>query len=250
MAELIAIGSMIGAAIASAGSAAASAAAGLGLGTVAAVGTGAAATTAGTGLAGALGAGAAFVGSHAALIGGGLLTAGALTAGGLSYANMRSSYQNQARTQAASGELQIQAERTQAAIEAEQRQRQLQQILASQNAYFGGSNLAMNSGSFNAIAQDSLATATRQQTQATTFSGVRQSLLGVQVNDALTQTNNAFRSSTLNLALGTAKSLIGGGMQLAQIGSIPATAPAPVLNGSASGPGFSRNIASWTARNA
>lgn len=219
MAEIVAIGSLIGAKIAAAGSAAAGAAASVGLGTTATVGTGAVATTAGSGLAGALGSASAFVASNAALVGTGVLAAGGLAFGGASGV-----FGGGGPGASAAGDLQIQSERTQAAVEAENRQRQLQQILASQNAYFGASNIAIGSGTFDAIASDSMDNASRQQRQANTFSSVRQGMIGLQVNDRLSASANGRRRAVL----GGARSLVGAGLQLAAIGSVPR---GNVLNG-------------------
>lgn len=124
-----------------------------------------------------------------------------------------------AKSQASQIELQMQAERTQHAIEAETRQRNLRSMLASQNAIFGGSNVDLSSGSASVIAGATFDEASRQQSQASLFSGVRTSILGMQEADIRSQG----RSALVGGSLSAAQSLLSFPVQMASIGSVPGT---------------------------
>jgi hypothetical protein len=131
----------------------------------------------------------------------------------------------QGESAAKQGMLQIEGERAQAAIEAADRQRQLARVLASQNAIFGASGFQMNSGTFDTFAADSLSEATREQSRATTYSGVRQGLMQMQVNDTLSSSAANARATTIGGITQFGSSLISTGLNLANTGSIPKAAP-------------------------
>ena len=177
--EILAIGSLIGAKLAAAGAAVAATAA-----------------------------------AHPILFGLGALTAaaGATTGilGGVSSAKAASS-------QAAQTQLQLEAERTQAAVEEEERQKRLRSVLASQNAIFASNSVDIASGTPSVLAADSYHEAARQSNQAALFSGVRQSILGFQEQDA----RSAGRIGLTRGILGGTASLLNFGMNTASLGSIP-----------------------------
>lgn len=205
----IAIGTLIGAAIAKAGVAAAA----VGAGTVATVGTGAVATTAASGVAGALGTAGAFVGSHAAAF-------GTLALAGLSVGSKALAYRSQSGSrdlQLAQLELQQESERAQRAIEGEARQRNLRRVLATQNAVFGSSNVDMGTGTPSVIAGETFNEVQRQENQAQIFSSARQSILGMQRSDILA----SGRSQAFGTAVNAAGSLLNFGLRTASRGAVP-----------------------------
>lgn len=72
----------------------------------------------------------------------------------------------QAKAQAKQIDLQRQANRTQAAVEENNRQEKLLRLMASQKAIFGASGLSMNSGSFTAIQNTTVGDTANQTGQA------------------------------------------------------------------------------------
>lgn len=113
--------------------------------------------------------------------------------------------------------LQAQAERTQASIEANNRQRQLARVLASQNAIFGGSNIDMGSGTPSLLAEASFDSAQRDQGYATLYSQTRLSLLDGQMAQADLQ-------GTAGMIKGfsqAGQSLLSFGTGIAQMGHVP-----------------------------
>lgn len=102
-----------------------------------------------------------------------------------------------AETQAKQTEVQMEAERLQATIENEERQRQLRSVLATQNAIFGGAGIDVGSGTPVDMAQASFNSAMRQQRTADLFSTVRQGTLDMQREDLLTAGRMAQRQSRL-----------------------------------------------------
>ena len=149
------------------------------------------------------------------LIGSTLLSAGSAVVSGVQS-------NNAAKVQASQYNLQLEAEKTQAAVESEQRQRQLKTILASQNAIFGGSNVDMSTGTPSIIAGDTYNNAMRQQNQSLLYSGARQSVLQSSIDDA----KLSGRISLTRGYMGAAQSLINGASQLASVGKPPTAAPA------------------------
>lgn len=101
------------------------------------------------------------------------------------------------RARVAEGDLNAQRQRTQAAIEEAERQRRLRRALASQRAAFAGGSADINSGSFNAIQDDTIGEINRESR-----------LADLATEDAV----NAINTNTLGVqaaGFGQASSLIG-----------------------------------------
>lgn len=96
------------------------------------------------------------------------------------------------KAQAAQADLNRQAERTQEAVEATERERQLKRIMAQQTALFGASG-DLSSGSFQRIQQTSVSEAIREQRQASSLSSVRQAQLRLQAAENRTAARSARR---------------------------------------------------------
>lgn len=139
MAQIVALGTLIGAKIAAAGAVAGAAAA-----------------------------------AHPILFG--IAAAGAV-AGGVSKINAGIQQQHALGLRAAQTGLQLQAEQTQAAIENENRQRRLQVVLATQQAIFGNSNVSLSDGTPSIIAGDTITQSQRLDQQASLLSRTRQAVL-------------------------------------------------------------------------
>jgi hypothetical protein len=87
---------------------------------------------------------------------------------------------NQALAQSYQVDAQMQNEKTQMAIESAERQRELQRVLATQTAIFGGSNVSLSSGTPLTLAQDSVNEAKRQQGYAGALSSSRMAVYSAQ----------------------------------------------------------------------
>lgn len=125
---------------------------------------------------------------------------------------------NAAKAQRKQADLQLQAEKTQAALESEARQRQLKRVLATQNAIFGGSNVSMSEGTPSVIAGASFDEAMRQESVAWLYSQTRQSILGMQSD----QYAAAGRSSVLSGLGGAGRSLLNFAGAMGGMGAAPA----------------------------
>ena len=138
-----------------------------------------------------------------------------------------------AKAQAAQMSLQVEAEKTQAAIEEQERQKRLQRVLATQNAIFGGSNVDMSTGTPSVIAGDTLTEASRQSRQAGLFSDTRAGILDSQISDTLSAGKTAMGIGFLNAGASLVQGL--GGM--AKVGSVPKTPGTSVPRGVATSGG-------------
>lgn len=183
MAEIIAIGTLIGAKIAAAATAA-----------------------------------AGWTAAHA----GALTAAAAIASAGTAIVGGVQKYKS-GKLQARQLEMQGQAERTQTAIENEERQKRLRRTLAMQNAIFGSSNVSISDGSPSIIAGDTYNEAERQTNQASLMSEGRLSVIGLQRDDALM----TGRYGLYGGILGGAASLIGAAAGYGQTGKIPTPPKAP-----------------------
>jgi hypothetical protein len=224
MAEVFAIGSLIGAKVASAGAAVGHA------------------------------VGSAFA-AHPFLMGGATLGAGlsaysSVSAG--SAARRAASQQSQQAVDAgksqlmqlqnlqAQNRLAYEGERTQAAIESQQRQKRLQSLMATQVALFGSGNVDVTG--VDAILTNSYDSATTEQGRANLSSNMRLGALNAefanlglemgntnvgtaQATSRLTsQGNSAFKQGLLKAG----SSLLDFGVSTAQLGSVPSKKPKPV----------------------
>lgn len=120
-------------------------------------------------------------------------------------------------TQASRIKTEEQAERTQAAIEEEDRQRRLRITLASQDAIFAGSNVDMGTGTPSVLAGASFNSAAREGRRAGLYSDTRQSVLTAQQQDVLA----AGDSAMLNGFIKAGGSLVQGALGAATIGTVP-----------------------------
>lgn len=139
----------------------------------------------------------------------------ALTAGSKVVAGISQS--RSAKEQASQFRLQAEAERTQAAVESEERQRELRRVLASQRAIFGGSGVSLSSGTPLTLAAESTAEAGRQERRAGVFSQARAGLLSSQASQSRSQGKGAL----LGGFLGGASSLLSFAIPSIGTGSVP-----------------------------
>jgi hypothetical protein len=113
--------------------------------------------------------------------------------------------------------LELQGERTQAAIEAQDLQQKLTRTLATQNAIFGGSNVSLSDGTPSIIAGDTFTVAEQMQKRADLMSQTRRTVLGMEIKDNASAGRAAMTTSFLNAGA----SLISSGAAAAKIGSVP-----------------------------
>lgn len=170
--------------------------------------------TAGAALPATAGAAAALFGSSAVAYGvAGAAAVASATTGIISGVQGSRSAALQAQQQ----QLQLQGERTQAALDAQQLQLKLQRTLATQNAIFGGSNVSLSDGTPSIIAGDTYNQASIMQQRANLQSQTKQSIMGLQIQDTQ-QAGNAAMATGFTQA---ASSLISAGMTGAKIGKVP-----------------------------
>ncbi len=123
----------------------------------------------------------------------------------------------QGQIQAQQADLQAQADKTQAAVNNVQRQKQLAAVLGTQAAMFGSAGIDIGSGTPGVIGQASFDNAQRQAGQEKLFTDVSVGVLGLQKQDSLLAGNYGMVTGFT----GAASSLLKAGTGMAQTGSIP-----------------------------
>ncbi len=114
-----------------------------------------------------------------------------------------------AKLQAAQANLQSQAGQTQAAVEEENRQYKLQQILSTQRAIFGSGGASLSSGSFNAIQTGDISAEARQRNNNTLLANVNSALYDTQADKFL----QAGRQQSTAYSINAGTSLIDFGLK-------------------------------------
>lgn len=132
-----------------------------------------------------------------------------------------------AKQQAAQVELQSAAEGLQAAIDENNRQRNLKRALATQNAIFAGSNIDLGSGTPSILAATTFEDSQRESSRNALFSQTRLSILDSQRSDILARGQTSLTSGILQ-GVGAAAQA---GLGVASIGKVPKGSNVGTLSG-------------------
>lgn len=154
------------------------------------------------------------------LIGLGVLGAAGSIAGGVSAKKTGALQARQAR-------LQQQAQLTQASVERVEREKKLQEVLATQRAMAGAAGIDFTSGTFSALREDSIEEAANQQRRADLLTSVRFAQAGL----AGDQARAAGTAGLIKGIGGAVTSLAGAGMSISQLGSVPGATTNPFSSG-------------------
>lgn len=147
------------------------------------------------------------------LIGLAILGAAGSIAGGVSAKRTGALQARQAR-------LQQQAQLTQASVEKVEREKKLQQVLATQRAMAGAAGIDFTSGTFISLRDSSINEAEDQQRRADLLTSVRFAQAGL----AGDQARAGGTAGLISGIGGAVSSLAGAGMQIGSLGSTPSTA--------------------------